>query len=149
MSGTLHGQSWANLLGLGLLAPKAQLLSHINMEVKINCAYDKTGRCFLGQQTLSQAPSEAGWALDGSPSMNFDNGDTFPHHHCHRHTTTSLSCSHTAMTLHETRSESSTPFGSPHLPRVWLSQRWGARHGGAGPLGCSGQRDLGGRVLLG
>jgi non-lysosomal glucosylceramidase len=73
MSGTLHGQSWANLLGLGLLAPKEQLLSHIKMEVQINCAYDKTGKCFLGQQTLPQAPTEAGWALDGSPSMNFDN----------------------------------------------------------------------------
>ena len=73
MSGTLHGQSWANLLGLGLLAPASQLLSHIHQEVSINCAYDKTGQCAIGQQTLSQAQTETGWALDGSPSMNFDN----------------------------------------------------------------------------
>ena len=73
VQGTLHGQSWALLLGLGLLAPKEQLLSHIKMEVQINCAYDATGQCYLGQQTLAQAPQEAGWALDGSPSMNFDN----------------------------------------------------------------------------
>ena len=69
MSGTLHGQSWANLLGLGLLAPKEQLLSHIKKEVEINCAYDKSGKCYLGQQTLTQAPTEGPWALDGSPSM--------------------------------------------------------------------------------
>jgi hypothetical protein len=38
MSGTLHGQSWANLLGLGLLAPKQQLISHMKKEVEFNCA---------------------------------------------------------------------------------------------------------------
>jgi hypothetical protein len=78
MSGTLHGQSWAHLLGLGLLAPKEQLLSHIKQEVAVNCAYDKSGNCFLGQQTLPQAAvagdlSSHSWVLDGSPSMNFDN----------------------------------------------------------------------------
>jgi hypothetical protein len=70
--GTLHGQSWALLLGLGLLVPKEQLLSHVKMEVQINCAYDTTGECFLGQQTLPQA-TQGPWARDGSPSMNFDN----------------------------------------------------------------------------
>jgi hypothetical protein len=78
MSGTLHGQSWAHLLGLGLLAPKEQLLSHIKQEVAVNCAYDKSGKCYLGQQTLPQAAikgdlSSHSWVLDGSPSMNFDN----------------------------------------------------------------------------
>lgn len=76
MSGTLHGQSWANLLGLGLLAPAEQLQSHIEQEVKANCAYDTSGRCYLGQQTLAQAPTQGKWgltwALDSSPSMNFD-----------------------------------------------------------------------------
>ena len=55
MSGTLHGQSWSNLLGLGLLAPKEQLLSHIRKEVETNCAYDKSGQCKYGQQTLPTA----------------------------------------------------------------------------------------------
>ena len=72
MSGTLHGQSWALLLGLGHLAPSWQLESHIRQEVKANCAYDPE-HCAVGQLTLPGAPSQAGWAADGSPSMNFDN----------------------------------------------------------------------------
>ena len=44
----------------------------------MNCAYDKSGQCFLGQQTLPQAMikgdlSSHSWVLDVSPSMNFDN----------------------------------------------------------------------------
>jgi hypothetical protein len=73
MSGTLHGQSWSNLLGLGLLAPKEQLLSHIRKEVETNCAYDTSGQCKYGQQTLPTAVGRHTWARDGSPSMNFDN----------------------------------------------------------------------------
>ena len=72
---TTPGQSWANLLGLGLLAPKEQLVSHIQKEAEIACAYDKTGECRYGQQTLAGgkgAPNPM-WASDGSPSMNFDN----------------------------------------------------------------------------
>lgn len=37
MSGTLHGQSWASLLGLGDLMPRAQLASHVAHEVALNC----------------------------------------------------------------------------------------------------------------
>ena len=72
MSGTLHGQSWASLLGLGLLMPRQQLQSHIEQEVARNCAYDSSGECWLGQLTLAGAPAQSQWALDGSPSMNFD-----------------------------------------------------------------------------
>lgn len=72
MSGTLHGQTWALLLGLGELAPTWQLESHIRQEVTRTCAYDPE-HCAEGQLTLPGAPSQADWAADASPSMSFDN----------------------------------------------------------------------------
>lgn len=90
MSGSLHGQNWASWLGLGWLAPQAQLQSHIDAEVGYNCNYTSPARplasmtagvgagvadatCSVGLLTLPGAPAQAGWALDASPAQSMDN----------------------------------------------------------------------------
>jgi len=68
LSGSLHGQSWASAVGLGLLLPTSNATRHVAAELRLNCAYSPG--CELGPQTLPGR--SATWSEDASPSMSMD-----------------------------------------------------------------------------
>ncbi len=65
LSGALHGQSWANFLGLGLVLPAANITAHVRAETALNCNYSQT--CELG--LLACPGRDASWSYWASPSM--------------------------------------------------------------------------------
>jgi hypothetical protein len=72
LSGTLHGQSWAAALGLGLLAPAANISAHAAAERTQNCAYEPVN-CSLGPLSFpAGAATGATWARDASPAQAMD-----------------------------------------------------------------------------
>ena len=69
LSGALHGQSWASVLGLGFLAPVERIAAHVAAETALNCDYKPAG-CPLGLLTLRQPGTT--WSEDASPSQSMD-----------------------------------------------------------------------------
>ena len=69
MSGSLHGQSWASALGLGLLVPAANISAHLVAETALNCAYSPE-ECELGLLTLHTQGTQ--WSEDASPAQSMD-----------------------------------------------------------------------------
>jgi len=69
LSGSLHGQSWASALGLGLLLPIANATRHLDAELALNCKYSPES-CAFG--LLALPGSSASWANDASPAQSMD-----------------------------------------------------------------------------
>lgn len=69
LSGSLHGQSWASALGLGLLVPLENITQHTLAERALNCAYSPQA-CELG--LLSLPGHQGTWTMDASPSQSMD-----------------------------------------------------------------------------
>lgn len=102
MSGTLHGQSWATAIGLGLLLPAekvrsvyvlwkkrtqarnrgaflprmlcVQIAAHVAAEIALNCGSlpNSTTACGVGLLALPLLPGDSSWAVHASPSMSMD-----------------------------------------------------------------------------
>ena len=69
LSGSLHGQSWASALGLGILLPVANASRHLDAELSLNCKYSPES-CELG--LLALPGSSASWANSASPAQSMD-----------------------------------------------------------------------------
>jgi uncharacterized protein (DUF608 family) len=138
MSGTLHGQTWAYVLGLGpLVDDQSALLGHIRAELAQNCAYDPSGTCSLGLQTLAHAPKESAWSIDSTPAQNFDTAAV-------------------AIFLGEPLIPTTSPLVAPARAVVGLYREqtldmwnWHDLHLGPAGLTCNGSPDVQGPSLAG
>ena len=135
MSGTLHGQSWAWMLGLGSLVNGTALLaSHIQAELSVNCAYNGSdgSHCPLGLLTLPGTPSQAGWALDASPAQSME-------------TTANLAWLQGSDALDGSSAQAVTELYRSRLADLW---NWHDLHVGPNGLACNGAQ-LSGPALAG